>query len=200
MRCRRAVVWALVMVTAASPLWIAGIGRGAAPPVTIVEGTIDSVAADVITVTAAAGSRTRVMTTPATRVLSREPARAEDISKGDFIGVAAKKDADGSLTAVDINIFPPALRGQIRESQFPMASGNIMTNAVVTEYVTAVAGRTLSLAYAGETATINVPPQATVHRLMLATLGDLKTGLRIVARGTANADGSISAAAITIEK
>ena len=172
---------------------------GAAVLVFTVQGTIDSAEMGMLTVTSAAGTRLQVKTSGDTFVLDRVPARLEDISVGDFIGVAARKEADGALTAVSINIFAPALRGRIREGQFPMETGDIMTNAVVTQYVSRVAGRTVSLAFTEGTATITVPPRADIHRLVMIALGDLRVGMRVIVRGSKNTDGSVTASSVTVE-
>lgn len=172
---------------------------GAAAAVVTAQGTIDSIEMGMLTVTSVEGTRLRVKTAGDTFVLDRLPARLEDITVGDFIGVAARKEADGALTAVSINIFAPALRGRIHEGQFPMETGNIMTNAVVTQYVSRIAGRTVSLTFKEGTATITVPPSADIHRLVISALGDLRVGMRVTVRGSENADGSVTASSVTVE-
>ncbi len=176
---------------------LGGAPAGSAPAVTTVQGTIASIDAHGLALATAAG-RTHVETTAGTRVLDRFPARLQDIWVGDFIGVAARKEPDGALTAVSINILS-ALKGQAREGQFPMENGNIMTNAVVTRYVSRVAGRTVTLAYAGGTASIRVPPGTEIHRLAPGSLGELKAGMRVSVRGTERGDGTLTALSITIE-
>lgn len=186
---------------------VVGVGGGAPARGTVAqstalqttEGTIDSVGPSGLTLTTAAGTRVEVKTTAETFILDRLPAGLQEIRAGDFIGVAARKEADGSLVAVSINIFAPALRGRIREGQFPMETGNIMTNAVVTQYVTRVSGRTVSLALTEGIATIAVPPSAEIHRLVVIALGDLRAGMRVTVRGSANPDRSITASSVTVE-
>ncbi len=170
-----------------------------ASPDAMVEGAVATVEMDRITVNPAVGTPVQVQITPTTRIIARQLSKFEEIRFGDFIGVAAKKESNGSLAAVSINIFPPELRGQIREGKFPMATGNTMTNAVVTEFVSRVEGRTVTLRYADNTVVIVVPAQAEIHRLVLITLSDVRTGMRATVRGSRNADGSIAAAAITVE-
>lgn len=199
MRAVLALLWTVTVCGlggAASAWWTPAHAAAAAQTTT---GTIDSVGTGVLTLTSTAGARVQVMTTAETFVLDRLSARLEDIKVGDFIGVAARKEAGGALTAVSINIFAPALRGRIREGQFPMESGDIMTNAVVTQYVSRVAGRTVSLAITGGVATITVPPGAEIHRLVLIAPSDLRAGMRVTVRGSANPDGSMTASSVTVE-
>lgn len=170
----------------------------AAPAPSTLMGTIDAVGANGLNVATDAG-HTQVVTTAGTRVFTRLPARLEDIKPGDFIAVTARKEADGSLTAESINIFASSMRGVAREGQFPMESGNIMTNAVVTQYVSRVSARTLTLACKDCTATIAVPPGTAVHRLMVSSVDALKTGMHVTVRGIRNGDGSLDALSITVE-
>src|SRR5438128_9886322 len=80
-----------------------------------------------------------------TVVIRRRTVPLEDMKPNDFVGVTARREADGSLTAISINIFPPEFRGRVREAQFVMETGNIMTNAMVFQNVRRVEGRTLYL-------------------------------------------------------
>lgn len=170
----------------------------AAPAPSTLMGTIDAVGANGLSIATDVG-RTQVVTTAGTRVFNRLPARLEDIKPGDFIAVAARKEADGSLTAVSINIFAPSMRGVAREGQFPMESGDIMTNAVVTQYVSRVSGRMLTMACKDCTAAIAVPSGTAIHRLMVSTVGALKAGMHVTVRGIRNGDGSLDALSITVE-
>ena len=117
----------------------------------------------------------------------------------DFVGVTARREADGSLTAISINIFPPEFRGRVREAQFVMDTGNIMTNAMVFQNVRAVLGRTLYLKLGDGSVIIAVPRDAQVFRLTIMPVGELRPGMRVVVRGTAGSDGTPVAVTITVD-
>lgn len=189
----------LVVLAAASLALSAGPRADGAPASAGAEGIISSVGTTSVVIATVSGNHVRVTTTPETHVVSQQPARLEDVVAGEFVAVTAKKEAEGMLTAVAINIFPAPLRGQIREGQWPMETGDIMTNAVITQNVTRVSGHMLYLAYKGGTAMINVSPMATVRRMTLITLGKLKTGMHVTAHGTRNPDGSIAASFIIVD-
>ena len=174
-----------------------------APADVVRDGIIASIGADGLTV-ALAGSQTPA-TTPvtvsaATRVVRRQKTTLAAIKPGDYLAVTSKRGADGTLTAVSINIFPPEYRGRIREGQFPMDSGNVMTNATVMEFAERVEGRTLFLKYRDGSTAIAVPPTTEIHRLLTGRLGDLRTGMHVVVRGVVNPDGSIAASSITADE
>lgn len=189
----------LAVLAAGSLALSAGPRADGAPASAGAEGIILSVGTTSVVIATVSGNHVRVTTTPETHVISQQPARLEDVVAGEFVAVTAKKEAEGMLTAIAINIFPTPLRGQIREGQWPMETGDIMTNAVITQNVTRVSGHMLYLAYKGGTAMINVSPMATVRRMTLITLGKLKTGMQVSAHGTQNPDGSIAASFIIVD-
>ncbi|MGH9198534.1 MAG: hypothetical protein ACRD1T_22730, partial [Acidimicrobiia bacterium] len=116
-----------------------------------------------------------------------------------FVGVTARREPDGSLTAISINIFPPEFRDRIREAQFVMDTGNVMTNATVFQNVRRIQGRTLYLRLAGGTAVITVPREAEVFRLTVMQFGALRVGMRVQARGASPPDGGMTATTIAID-
>ena len=175
----------------------AGVGAPAAPGQT--EGTIASVEAGAVTITTRAGAQVRVLVTAETVVIQRRPVTLETIKPNEFVGVTARREADGSLTALSINIFPPEFKDRVRQSQFVMETGNIMTNATVFQNVRRVEGRTLYLKLGDGSVIIAVPKDAAVLRLTLAKVGDLRPEMMVVVRGTAGPDGGLTATTITVD-
>ena len=76
-------------------------------------------------------------------------ASLSDIKQGSFLGVMAMPRADGSQSALEVHIFPEAMRGT-GEGHYPwdLRPQSTMTNANVEQVVTAVDGQTLTLKYA----------------------------------------------------
>ncbi|MGH2405460.1 MAG: DUF5666 domain-containing protein [bacterium] len=172
----------------------------AAPaPAGSTEGVITTVDATSFGVSTAGGAVVRITTTADTRILNRQQARLEEIKSNDLVGVTAKREPDGSLVAISINIFPPEYKGRTRESQFLMESGNTMTNATVFQNVRRIEGRTLYLRLPDGTSVITVPKTADVFRLTVMQVGQLRPGMRVVVRGGNNPDGSIAAAFVTVD-
>ena len=167
---------------------------------TMISGTITSEQTATLTVTAANNVVKSISVGPDTLVLSRVAAGLSSIAQGDALGVAADRGQDGSLTATSINIFAPELWKRVKRGQFPMKSGQIMTNAEVARYTPAAAGFTLTMRVGDTTSTIKVPAGAEIHRIVALTIGDLKTGERVIVRGALESDGSIKAASVNLEE
>ncbi len=185
---------AFAIVTAA--MVAGGALSAAAQSSTTVEGTVASATATSATVTTKMGSTT-VMLTNQTRVTRRLPATLAEIKTGTFLAVTASKAADGTLTAVSINILdalPTARKGQ-----WPMESGNVMTNMNVTSIVTGKSGRTIKLGYQDQSTSIVVPEGTPVRRIALGKPTDLRAGAHVTVRGDADGYGVITASSITIE-
>lgn len=197
MRHRSAAVSLLVFLLAGGQL-ISGVPSTSAAPATVfAQGAIASISPDGLVIMTSSGS-TRVKMTAQTRVSRRIAVTLDDIKAGDYIGASSRKEADGSLTAVYINIFPPSLRNQIPEGESPWLGGNVMTNAVVTEYVTGISGRTLLVKFRDATVRIDVPPDTEITRYFVTTRADLRVGRRVLAIGTTDADGNLIARSIQI--
>jgi hypothetical protein len=77
-------------------------------------------------------------------------ASVEDIKAGDFVGIASLPTAAGGDGAVEVLVFPPAMKGT-GEGSYPwdLKPKSSMTNATVTNAVKGVDGRTLDLSYSG---------------------------------------------------
>jgi hypothetical protein len=192
----------LVLVIAMATMWSGAMSAAAAAPdqVTVVNGTIAAVNGSSLTIAPAGGAEKVAKIEPETLILSRETTTLSTIKPGDAMGVAAKRGADGSLTAISINIIAPELWSRARKGQFPMESGDVMTNAVVIQIADRVEGRTLYLKYNDGAAAIIVPAATEIHRVRVVRLGDLKPGMRVTVRGFGNPDGTIKTSTITIDR
>jgi hypothetical protein len=192
----------LVLVIAMVIMWSGAMSARAAPAdqVSVVNGKIAAVNGSSVTIAPANGAEKVVKIGPETLILSRETTTLSTIKPGDAMGVAAKRGADGSLTATSINIIAPELWRGARKGQFPMESGDVMTNAVVMQVADRVEGRTLYLKYNDGAAAIIVPAATEIHRVTKVGVGDLKPGMRVTVRGFGNPDGTIKASTITFDR
>ena len=174
-------------------------GAQAQTPQATIDGTLVAVSGNSLTLTGADGTSKTATVGGDTVILARQPAKLDTIKTGDALGVAARRGSDGSLIANSINIFAPEVWSRARKGQFPMQSGDIMTNAVVTQTENRVEGRVLYLQLEDRTAAITVPEGTQIRRTITQRVADLKPGMRLVVRGTAGADGMLAASSINFE-
>jgi len=88
-------------------------------------------------------------------VTAIEPAA---IRAGSFVGIGAAPGIDGTLSALEVLVFPEAARGT-GEGHYPwdLQPGSTMTNATVAELATTPQGRSLRLRYKDGEKTVVVP-------------------------------------------
>jgi hypothetical protein len=165
----------------------------------MIDGSVSGVEGMILTVAVADGSLETVSLLPSTLVLARQATTLDSVKAHDALGVAARREGDGSLTATSINIFPPALWDRVRKGQFPMQSGDLMTNALVTDYALGVSGHVLRMRYEEVVATINVPDGVPINRILTERSTDLKPGMHVLVRGTMNGSGSLEAGSVSFE-
>ena len=124
-----------------------------------------------------------------------------DIKEGDYVGVASTKGTDGKLHALEVLIFPEAMRGT-GEGHFPwdLQPESLMTNAAVAGVAAAPTGRTLKLAYKGQESEIVVGPDAPIVTFQPADASLLKPGAAVFLTAQKQPDGTLTAARVTAEK
>jgi hypothetical protein len=178
----------------------AGVGAApAAQPVSL-DGTITMVGSTSFSVSSTSGGGKLVTIAGDTLILDRQTATMEDLKPGMPMGVAARRGPDGSLTATSINVFSPELWSKVRKGQWPMESGEVMTNAVVTNAAAqTVDGRTLTMSYEDVSATILVPPGVDIHRILTVRPADLKSGMHVTVRGLPDANGGVTASIVSFD-
>ncbi len=188
----------LRVLTLAGVFVVAGAAAAlAADPTVTATGTVASINGDSVVLTTQNGDEKTVTLAPGTLVLGRVEASRDDIAVGQAMGVDAQRRPDGSLRAVVINIFTPELWKVVRKGQWPMESGDVMTNAVVTQAaVASMDAGSMTLKYQNITAVISLPADTKVNRLVTMQQDSLQPGVHVMVRGTAGNDGSIKAASV----
>lgn len=172
-------------------------------PTVAVRATVESLAADgaSATVRTRAGEERTVHLSPKTRFTFVVPAALADVKPGAFIGVAATPGENGELKAMEVHIFPEAMRGTGEGHRpFDLAPGSSMTNGAVAARVEGVSGPKLTVTYKGGEQTIVVDSKTPIVAFQPATQADLKPGAGIVARGVKHDDGSVEAGFVQIGK
>jgi hypothetical protein len=91
------------------------------------------------------------------------PIELSAIQPNSFVGIASLPQADGSLQALEVLVFPEAARGS-GEGHYPwdLQPGSMMTNATVADVAALAQGRQLRLRYKDGEKTVHVPADVPV--------------------------------------
>jgi hypothetical protein len=160
-----------------------------------VRGTIESVDGNTIAVKSRDGSELKVALADKALIVAIVKASMADIKQGSFVGVTGMPQADGSQRAIEVHIFPEAMRGTGEgHYAWDLRPGSTMTNANVEQTVTGVDGHMLSVKYKDGEKKITVPPDATIVTYMPGEKSELKPGTKIfVAAAKKLPDGTLEA-------
>ena len=189
------MVFALVMLLAGT--W----GAAADEDTRRIRGTITQVEGPALTIATREGATVRVTLKPGARVAAVVPADLAAARPGSFIGTAAVPQADGTLRAQEVLIFPEAMRG-VGEGHRPwdLTPDSTMTNATVEATVAAASGPELTLTYQGGQQRLVVPPGTPVVTLEPGNEQLLQPGSHVFLGASPNQDGSFSATRIMVGK
>ncbi|WP_394788624.1 hypothetical protein [Rhodoferax sp.] len=141
------------------------LAQAAAPPTQTVRvrGTVQSVAAGMLTVKDRSGEVVELVLPANLPVSEVFPMAMSDIQPGSFIGTAAMPQPDGSEQAIAVMVFPESARGAGEGHRpFDMLPQSTMTNATVADVVATPKGRTMQLKYKDGERAIVVPVDAPV--------------------------------------
>ncbi|HEY2257679.1 MAG TPA: DUF5666 domain-containing protein [Variovorax sp.] len=179
---------------------LAGSLASAQTPPVGVRGAISAVADDSITVHTTRGEDLKIMMTPQTQVRAVTLASIGDIKPGSYIGTAATPQPDGSLKALEVHVFPPAMAGTgDGHRAWDLKPNSTMTNGTVGDLV-ASNGRTLTLKYKGGEKKVVVPDDVPIVNLEPGDRSLLMVGTKVVLFATKAADQTLSAGFISAGK
>ena len=164
-----------------------------------VRGAIVSLDGSTLTVKTREGPDAAVTLKPGFKVAGIAKASVSDIKPGDFVGIASLPTAAGGDGAVEVLVFPPAMKGT-GEGSYPwdLKPKSSMTNATVTNAVKGVEGRTLKLSYKGGEKTISVADGIPIVTFGPATQADLKPGATVFVPAQRADDGALSAGFVAV--
>jgi len=192
---RRSLVAAgLVLVSAVSPSFAQDVVR--------VRGAIERMDGTAYVVKTRDGQVVKVTMTDKPLFVAMIKSSMTDIKPGMFVGSTAMPEADGSLKAVEVHIFPEAMRGT-GEGHRPwdLKPQSTMTNANVETAVAGVSGQKLTVRYKGGEKTLLVTPETAVVTYAPGDAGDVKPGTQIfIAAAEKKPDGTLQTARITYGK
>lgn len=191
----------LVSSLFAAGLMLASSVSQAQAPGTRVRGEVEKLDGSTLTVKNGNDETVSINLAPNYSLGAVVKATAADIKKGSFIGVGARPQPDGTLLAVQVLIFPEAMRGTGEGHRaWSVLPDSTMTNATVSETVTRVDGANLVLTYPGGEQKVTIMQDANIIMAAPAEASELKPGTQVAMTASKQADGKLTASRITIAK
>lgn len=166
-----------------------------------VHGTIEKADGNSLTLKPTDSAEVKLTLTGNAQIVAVVKASMADIKENTFLGSAAMPQPDGTQKALEVHIFPEAMRGT-GEGHRPYApvKGSTMTNGAASgATVTGVAGSAMKVKYKDGEKTIVVPANTPIVRYEIGSSADLKPGAHFtVLAATKKPDGTLEAARINV--
>ncbi|MBN3806204.1 hypothetical protein GXB81_24565 [Paraburkholderia sp. Ac-20336] len=156
-------------------------------------GTITSLSGDVLKVHTRDGKDVDVKLPADTPIRGVLLANVNDIKPDSYVGTAAIPQADGTLKALEVHVFPASMRGS-GEGHRPwdLGANSTMTNGTVGSLVVSN-GRTITVKYKDGEKKIVIPQDVPIVSLEPGTRALLTSGTKVVLFAHKEADGSMTA-------
>ena len=174
-------------------------GTAIAADVVRVRGVIEGSDGSKITVKTREGASTAIALAAAVKVMAVAKASVEDIKPGDFVGIASLPKSKGGDGAVEVLIFPAAMKGT-GEGSYPwdLKPQSTMTNATVSNAVKEVDGHEVTVKVNGKDKKISVADGTVVVTLAPAAAADLKPGATVFVPTERSPDGTLTAGFVIV--
>jgi hypothetical protein len=150
-----------------------------APQTVHLRGTIEKLDGNILTAKSDKGDELKINLADKTQVIDVVKASLADIKDGAFIGSGAMPQPDGSQKAIEVHIFPEAMRGT-GEGFRPWdgAPNSSMTNGTVgAAPVTGVNGPVITVKYKDGEKNIVVGPDVPIVKFEIGSMSDVKPGV-----------------------
>jgi len=166
-----------------------------------VRGTVASIEGSTLVVHSREGADVSIHLADDWGAIGVVKASMSDIKPGVFVGAASLPQSDTSLRAIEVLVFPEALRGS-GEGHYPwdLKPSSTMTNATVGNAVDGVDGRTVTLSYKGGEQKITIPADAPIVTFTEAAKTDIKAGAPVFVPTQRQADGTMTAGRVVVGK
>jgi hypothetical protein len=186
-------------VAFAAFLGVAGLRPAQAADNVRVRGTVASLEGSTLTVKTREGPTSALALKPGWKVTGVAAASLGDVKPGDFVGIASLPTASGGDGAIEVLIFPPAMKGT-GEGSYPwdLKPKSAMTNGTVLNAVKDVDGRTLTVSYKGQEKKISIPDGVPIVTFGPATEADLKPGATVFVPAQRGEDGSLATGFVVV--
>lgn len=166
-----------------------------------VRGTVVSLAGNTLVVKSREGDSVSIALAADWKAGGIAKAQLADIKPGDFVGIASLPGASGGAGALEVLVFPPAMRGTGEGSYgWDLKPNSTMTNGAVSEAVKSVDGTTVNVVYHGESKKITIAPNTPIVTFAAATNADVKPGAAVFVPAQRGEDGKLSSRQVVVGK
>jgi uncharacterized low-complexity protein len=195
----RALLATSTLVLPAAYLAIPAVAQAQNAEQVHVRGSIVAVNGNKIKVKTREGKTVEVTLADGVHVAGVARADIGDIKPGDFVGIASLPKADGGDGALEVLIFPPAMKGTGEGSYgWDLKPNSSMTNATVANAVKGVDGHTVTVSYHGKEKKIAIPAGTPVVTLAPAAMKDLVAGAIVFVPAVKGDKGALVAQQIVV--
>ena len=165
-----------------------------------VRGTIDRVEGDTYIVKPRSGGEVKVKLPDNVMVVALTKASLADIKQGSYVGVAGMPQADGSQKALEVHIFPEAMRGTGEGHRgWDLQPSSTMTNGAVEQTTASADGQVLTLKYKDGEKKIVVSPDTPIVVYVPGEKSELKAGAPIfISAATKQPDGTLTTPRVNV--
>ena len=165
----------------------------------ITRGTIDKVDGATISLKPAAGPDLTVKVADNAKIFGVKAGTIADVKPGEFVGIGAMPQPDGTQKAIQVTIFAESQRGTGEGFRPWDRPGSTMTNGTAGAAVSSVNGQVMTVTYKGGEQKIVIGPDAKIRMYMAGNKDELKPGAQIaVYNPKKEPDGSLQAARINV--
>jgi len=163
-------------------------------------GKIDEVSGDIVQLTLRNGTKASANLPSNVRLTWLTVTQVGNIKEGSYVGTAAVPQADGTLKALEVQVFPESMRGVGEGSRdWDLGPGSSMTNGTVGSLV-AAKGRTITITYKGGDKRVVVPDDVPIVTYEPANREALTVGASVLVNGSRAADGTVTATSVSVGK
>lgn len=165
-----------------------------------VRGTVTALTGDILKVHENSGQDVDVKLSKDTPIRGVTLANIADIKSDSYIGTAAIPQADGSLKALEVHVFPASMRGSgDGHRPWDLGANSSMTNGTVGSVVVSN-GRTVTIKYKDGEKKVLIPQDVPIVNLTEGDRSLLVPGAHVVLFAHKEADGSMAANFISAGK
>jgi hypothetical protein len=165
-----------------------------------VRGTIERVDESLYIVKTRNGGEQKVKLADNAMVVALTKASLADIKQGSYVGVSGMPQADGSQKALEIHIFPEAMRGSGEGHRgWDLQPSSTMTNGAVEQTTASAEGQVLMLKYKDGEKKIVVTPETPIVIYVPGERSEQKPGTPIfISAAQKQPDGTLLAPRVNV--